>query len=60
MSHDNYDEREEEERREMKEDDLIEFLKQQKQDHELPNGNGHDYNRGYVKAMNDVINYLTK
>ncbi|MEL6970812.1 MAG: hypothetical protein AAFZ63_25635 [Bacteroidota bacterium] len=34
------------------------WAKEQKEKHELPNDNTAEYNCGYVKAMNDIINFL--
>ena len=33
-------------------------LRIMKTHHELPNQNNHDFNQGYVKAMNDVLNMI--
>lgn len=35
---------------------LMELFEASKTYHELPNDNGYEYNRGYVKGMNNVIN----
>lgn len=37
---------------------LIENLREFKTEHELPNDNTTEYNVGYVKAINDVLNVL--
>ena len=36
----------------------IKVLEAYKTEHELPNSNTYEYNYGYVKAMNTVINRL--
>ena len=36
------------------------FCEHNKLIHEQPNDNSSEYNRGYVKAMNDIINHFTK
>lgn len=38
---------------------LIEKLQTLKTEHELPNGNTTEYNCGYVKAINDVLNTIS-
>jgi len=39
-------------------EDLSNVFKKWKTEHELPNDNDGEYNQGYVKAMNDVINSI--
>lgn len=39
---------------------IINKLKERKTENEMPNNNDSEYNQGYVKAMNDIINLLSK
>jgi hypothetical protein len=39
---------------------IVKHFEDQKTKHELPNGNSTDYNRGFVSAMNQSINMMTR